>query len=126
MPTSSADLWDTIGKEFVSLVVKSPVALVTLVLVTFCGYGISFVLFDYRRTDVHRSHRFFHVFVGLGYTALVFVVANIDLISRDLTIDQITARVPFTLLVGFVVAFILILGIALWRERSAPYSKGRR
>jgi hypothetical protein len=37
---------DGVLKEFIPLVAKSPVAIATLVLSTFFGYGISFIIFE--------------------------------------------------------------------------------
>jgi ABC-type glycerol-3-phosphate transport system permease component len=45
---SAHDSAEIIAK-FVQIVVSSPVAVVTLVLCWFCGYGISFIIFDYRK-----------------------------------------------------------------------------
>lgn len=115
--------WDQVLKTFGDVVVKSPVATVALVLSTFFGYGISFVLFDYRRSQVLKSHYPFHVTFGLGFTAVVFSAVNYDLLSRNLTVDQITQRVPLTLLVGFAVTFVVIIAVAIFRELSTPYSR---
>lgn len=113
-----------IVKEFVALVLKSPPAVVTLVLSTFFGYGISFVLFDYRRTEVKKSHYLFHVAIGLGYAAVVFSVVNYDLLSHNLTMEHMTNRMPLTLLVSFVVAFLIMLAGGVWREFATPYASG--
>jgi hypothetical protein len=114
--------WTDIGKAFVALLLKSPIAIVTVVLATFCGYGISFVAFDYRRVAVHKSHYYFHVAMGLAYSATIFCLLNFDLIKRNLTIDEVSARMPFTLVVTFAITFVLlVIGLA-WRERSNPYS----
>jgi hypothetical protein len=112
-------------KGFTSLVVQSPPALVTLVVSTFFGYGISFILFDYRRAEIHKSHYMFHVAIGLGYAALMFCAVNFDLLARTLTIEQITNRIPLTLLLSLGLAFVIMVVGAIWRERSTPYSTGR-
>lgn len=109
-------------KHFVSIVVTSPVGVVTLVLSSFFGYGISFVLFDYRRSMVKRSHYPFHIAFGLGYAALMFAAVNFDLLSHQLTVDQIAQRTPLTLLVSFATSFLVMLGGGMWREFSKPYS----
>jgi hypothetical protein len=116
---------DDVIKEFTLLVLKSPPAVVTLVVSTFFGYGISFVLFDYRRAQVNKSHYLFHVAIGLGYAAVIFCGVNFDLLSVNLTVEQITNRIPLTLLVSFVLAFVIMMAGGIWREFSAPYSAGR-
>ena len=111
-----------VGTSFISLVVKSPPALIAIVVSAFFGYGIAFVLFDYRKAPASKSHYAFHCVFGLGYAAVVFCLVNFDLLSRKLTLDQITERIPLTLLVSFVVAFAIMLIGALWREFSKPYA----
>jgi hypothetical protein len=107
---------DGVLKEFIPLVVKSPVALATLVLSTFFGYGISFIIFDYRSSSVGKSHYLFHLALGLGYAATIFAVVNFDLLSHNLTVDQISARMPLTLLVSFIIAFFMMTAGAIWRQ----------
>jgi hypothetical protein len=111
-PTS----YDDIVKKFIKIVLTSPVAIVTLVLSTFLGYGISFVLFDYRRSKVRRSHFGFHVVIGLAYAALIFSCVNYDLLSHKLTVSQITERMPLTLLVSFSIGFLILLLGGIWRN----------
>jgi hypothetical protein len=112
-------------KGFTSLVLQSPPAVVTLVVSTFFGYGISFILFDYWRAQVNKSHYLFHVAIGLGYAAVVFCMVNFDLLARDLTVEQITNRIPLTFLVSFVLAFVIMMVGGIWREFSTPYSSGK-
>ncbi len=107
---------DEVLKEFIIIVAKSPVAMVTIVLSTFFGYGISFVLFDYRRAEVGKSHYLFHVALGLGYAATIFSIVNHDLLSYNLTIDQISERMPLTLLISFIISFFVMTVGAIWRQ----------
>ncbi|HEY1602098.1 MAG TPA: hypothetical protein VGG64_21025 [Pirellulales bacterium] len=115
-----------IGKAFVLLVIQSPPALVTLGVSTFFGYGISFILFDYRRSQIQKSHYMFHVSIGLGYAAAMFCLVNFDLVTRTLTVEQITTRIPLTLLLSLGLAFVIMLVGAIWRELSAPYTAGQK
>jgi hypothetical protein len=121
----ASDTWEEIFKEFVALVIKSPVAIMTVGVSTCFGYGIAFILFDYRRTEVRKSHRVFHVAIGLGYAAVIFCIVNYDLLSRGLTVEQITSRAPLTLLISAVVSFIIMTIGAFCREFSNPYYKPR-
>lgn len=114
--------WQQIIQHFVALVIQSPPAVVTVVLSSCLGYGISFVLFDYRRNPVKKSHYLFHPIFGMAYAALIFFIINWDLVSQALTVDQIAGRMPFTLLVSFCVAFFIMFGGAIWRQRSSPYT----
>jgi hypothetical protein len=105
-------------KEFAKIVIASPVAVVTIVLSAFLGYGISFVLFDYRRLQVRKSHYMFHVAFGLGYTAVIFLAVNYDLVSHSLTANQIMERIPLTLLVSFAVGFTVMLVGSVMRDSA--------
>ena len=96
--------------------IKSPVALITLVLSTGLGYGISFVIFDYRRSEVSKSHYLLHPIVGLGYASMIFTLVNMDILSRKLNYSEIAGRMPLTLLIGFVVAFLIIVFVSILRE----------
>lgn len=107
---------DELLKEFIPMITKSPVALATLVLSTFFGYGISFIVFDYRRSAVEKSHYLFHVALGLGYSATIFSLVNYDVLTHSLTLEQISNRMPFTLLISFMVAFFLMTSGAIWRQ----------
>lgn len=113
---------DEILDQFVSIVTESTPATVGIVLSSFFGYGISFVLLDYRRATVRPTHFLLHVVLGIGYSATIFAIVNLDLLTHNLTIEQITTRMPITLVVSFIVAFILIFGGMIWRERSSPYA----
>ena len=109
--------------QFVSIVTKSTPATIGLVLSSGFGYGISFVLLDYRRTMVRRTHFLLHVVLGVGYSATIFAIVNFDLLSHNLTIEQITARMPITLVVSFIVAFILIFGGMRWSQKIGQGAK---
>jgi uncharacterized membrane protein len=122
--TGAGGEWGEILQHFVGLVIKSPIAIVTIVLSWFLGFGISFILFDYRRYPVRGSHYYFHSALGLGYAALIFVIVNWDLVSSNLTLEQVAQRVPLTLLVGFSVGFLLMVAGAIWRQRTSPYTGG--
>jgi hypothetical protein len=119
--------WEEILKAFAGLIIKSPIALVTIGVSTCFGYGIAFVLFDYRRVEVKKSHRSFHVAIGLGYAAVVFCVVNFDILAKNITAEQITSRTPLTLIVSGVTSFFIMIAGALWRETySRPYYTPRR
>ena len=110
-------------ENFGAIVASSTPATIGVVLSSSFGYGISFVLLDYRRALVKKAHLLMHAVVGIGYTATIFTIVNVDLLSRSLTFEQITMRMPITLLVSFVVAFVIIVSGMLWRERRSPYSR---
>jgi hypothetical protein len=114
--------WEDILKNFIALVIKTPVALITMGMSFFLGYGISFILFDYRKSKAAKSHYFFHLIIGLGYTALVFLVVNWKIINSDLTEEQLSKCMPLTLLISFAFAFISIVIISILRERKKPYT----
>lgn len=116
---------EAVFKEFIPLVAKSPVALATLVLSTFFGYGISFIIFDYRGSAVGKSHYVFHMALGLGYAATIFALVNYDLLSHDLTVEQISERMPLTLLVSFIIGFFMMTVGAIWRQFFYSPSEGR-
>ena len=84
------------------------------------GYGISFVLFDYRKSSVKKSHYFLHVFLGTGYAALIFIGVNWDVISRDITADAITDRIPITLIVSLALGFVIIFVWSIVKEVRSP------
>jgi hypothetical protein len=113
--SESASPSSDIASAFIKLVVSSPLAVVTLVLSWFCGYGISFILFDYRRSDARGSHKWFHSSIGLAYTAVIFIAVNLDILSRSLTPEQIALRMPLTLVVSFALGFPIMLIGAIWR-----------
>lgn len=116
-----------VQKSFWLLLVKSPAALFVVGCSWICGYGISFMLFDYRKTDVKKSHGYLHVSVGTGYSAFVFLLVNFDLLSRAITVDQLVSRLPFTFLISFSLLFLVIVGVGVMRELRSPYaSRGRR
>lgn len=114
--------WGKVADSFLELLMKSPTAIVTLVLAFFLGYGISFLLFDYRNTTAKKSHYLFHLLIGLGYTATIFAAVNWDIITRELKVEHFEKRMPLTILVSFVVAFVLMMGISIYKEIKKPYA----
>lgn len=108
--------WEELFKQFFILVIKSPVALATLVLSAGLGYGISFVIFDYRRSDVRKSHYLLHPVVGLGYSAIIFTILNSDLLSKNMNYSDMAGRMPLTLLISFIIAFVIIIIVSIIRE----------
>ena len=112
--------WDVLANEFIVLIVKSPVALFALVGSFLMGYGISFVLFDYRKSAVKKSHYILHVFLGSGYAAVIFLGVNWDIISRDITAEAITDRIPITLIVSLAIGFIIIFTWSIVKEVRSP------
>lgn len=112
---------EDIGKNFVDLVIKDPVATVTLVLSFFVGYAFSFILFDYRNKKSKKSHFLFHLFIGLGYTALIFLIVNWKLVNCDITTSQLSKSMPYTFLIGLSVAFVIVVILSIIREIKKPY-----
>lgn len=115
--------WEEALKEFFWLLIKSPIALVSFGMSFFFGYGMSFVLFDYRMSSVKKSHFPYHIGFGMCYSIVVFIIVNWTSLSYKITYDQICERIPFTLLVSGAIAFIVMLIGAIWREKVDPYSK---
>ncbi|WP_443748153.1 hypothetical protein [Asticcacaulis solisilvae] len=117
-------------KKFWALVATSPQAVICIALSSFLGYGISFIIFDYRKKVVQNSHYMFHVSIGLGYTAVIFCLVNCDILKHELTFSQLSARMPLTLLVSFAVGFLVLIGGTIWKEMSSPYvgagARGRK
>jgi hypothetical protein len=114
--------WEEIGRKFVSLTLKSPIAIVTLVLSFLLGYGISFLIFDYRNNSVKKTHYLFHLIIGLGYSAFIFIIVNFKAINRNMTEEEFSKCMPITLLVSFAVAFLVIIIISVYKELKRPYS----
>jgi len=114
--------WNAIGKEIVSkfsaIVTDSPAATVGLVLSTFLGYGISFSWFEYRRPKEDKLPMLLHLVIGLGYAGVIFIAINYDILTRNLNVEQISQRLPITLLVSFSLAFVLIIVGVIYRQRS--------
>ena len=114
--------WNGLVKDVVSkftkIVTDSPTATVGLVLSTFLGYGISYAWFEYRKPKEDKLPLILHIVLGLGYAAVVFTAINFDLLKRSLNVDEISQRMPITLLVSFLVAFFLILSGIIYRQRS--------
>lgn len=115
-----------IKKPFLALVIQSPVALFCMGLSAILGYGISFLIFDYRSTSVSSSHYGLHLAVGLAYTALVFCAVNWDVLTHDLTAQIMTERMPLTLVISFAVGCVLLIGGMIWKEVKKPYINSRR
>jgi len=113
--------WEEIGKKFVALLLKSPIAIVTMVMSFFLGYGISFVIFDYRNNSVKKSHYLFHLIIGLGYSALIFIIVNSRLLGREMSEEEFSKAMPITLLISFAVAFLAIVSISIFKELKKPY-----
>ena len=114
--------WAEIGNKFVALVLKSPIAIVTMVMSFFLGYGISFLIFDYRNNSVKKAHYLYHLIIGLGYSAFIFIIVNFNIISREMTEEDFSKAMPVTLLVSFAVAFIAIVTISIFKELKKPYT----
>jgi hypothetical protein len=112
--------WENIIKEFFALIIKTPVALFALVASFLMGYGISFVLFDYRSSSVNKSHYILHIFLGVGYAALIFLGLNWDIVNRDITPEIITSRIPITLIVSLAFGFLVIFVWSIIKEVRSP------
>jgi len=87
----------------------------------FLGYGISFVIFDYRNNSVKKSHYLFHLIIGLGYSALIFIIVNSRLLGREMSEEEFSKAMPITLLISFAVAFLAIVSISIFKELKKPY-----
>jgi predicted membrane channel-forming protein YqfA (hemolysin III family) len=114
--------WEEVVKKFIELVLKSPTAIITLVLSFFLGYSISFIIFDYRNNKAKGSHFWFHLFIGLGYSALMFLILNWKKINLEMTEEDFSKVMPITILVSFAIAFIAIVTISIIREIKRPYA----
>ena len=114
--------WEEVGKKFFALVLKSPIAIVTMTMSFFLGYGISFVIFDYRKNSIKKAHYLFHLLIGLSYSAFMFLIVNYNKVSFEMTEEDFSKSMPLTLLVSFAVAFIVIITISIIRETKRPYS----
>lgn len=106
-----------IGEGALAILLSSKMTLATFLLSSFMGYGISFILFDYRiKTFNYWTHIPFHCIIGLGYTALIFVITNFDIFKRTLSLSEIIDRMPFTLVVSLAVGFVILLVGGIVRE----------
>jgi hypothetical protein len=110
----------------VKILVASPIALFALCVSSSCGYGMSFILLDYHRQEARKSHRLLHPALGIAFAACVFLLVNHDIITHNLTGDQIGQRMPLTLIVTCAVAFpIMVAGIAYRQSSNARRSRER-
>jgi len=63
--------------------------------------------------------------LGLGYAATIFALVNYDLLSHSLTVEQISARMPLTLLISFIIAFFMMTAGAIWRQFFYSQKEGK-
>ncbi|NMH26479.1 hypothetical protein [Flavobacterium silvaticum] len=104
-------------EKFGEIAVQSPTAIVTSVLSTLLGYGISFLIFDYRKpAGKKKASVYFHAVIGLTYTAFIFIVSNFSIMKRDMTAEDINKAMPFTLMISFAVAFLIIVSVSIYKE----------
>lgn len=107
-------------KDIWPLIIKSPIALFSLLMTFLMGYGISFLLFDYRRNPKGLPH-LLHIAIGTGYACLIFVFSNWALcFSKDvpLTLEDIARYSPGTMMLSFAILVIVMILVILFRERQ--------
>lgn len=114
MAEPAGKIWD----GFVKILLASPPSLVSLVLCTFIGYGLAYVLLVHGRSDPPRLGNVLSAALGLGFTAIIFMVSNFDILGPEITADQISARAPFTFLIAFAVSFMVLVGAMILRGKK--------
>ena len=108
------DLW----KQVVPLILKSPQVLTSVCMTWVMGYGMSFLLFEYR-TNPRKVSTWLHLSLGGAYAAFVFLVINWHLVFREVfNFDHLTQKAPQTIVVSGAILFILFIVITLCRERQ--------
>lgn len=121
MTKSASTSWDELFKEvfgkFALLVTSSPPATISFVMTTFLGYGVSYFLLEYRQPESGKIPFPIQFFAGLAYSSFVFIAVNFDVLSRNIGILQILPRMPITLLIGFAIAFLIMLVTIALRNR---------
>jgi hypothetical protein len=111
MTAPPEDIWG----GFVAILLGSPPALVSLVLCTFIGYGLAYVILVHGRLNPPNLGNVLSAALGIGFTAIVFMASNYDILGPDITTDQISARAPFTFLIAFAVSFVVLVAAMLLR-----------
>lgn len=105
------DLWP--------MILKSPIALFALISTFLMGYGISFLLFDYRTNPKGLPH-VFHIFIGCAYTCLIFMATSWSMIfspTKPPDLPDLAIYFPRTMVVSFAVLFIVMVCVIICRER---------
>jgi hypothetical protein len=107
-------------KDVWPLILKSPLMLFLFAMTYVMGYGISYLIFSYRKED-HKVPFFIHLFFGLGYSLLMFCVVNIKLIIKmnsSITLQALSDNSVFTVIISFAVIFVVTLIVVYLRERK--------
>jgi len=116
----SSSYIDRIFREILPLLAKSPIGLFSIFVTFLIGYGVSFLLLDYRRNPEGYSN-WLHLSLGGGYTALVFLIVNWSLVfhpSIPLTLDDLAQRAPQTMVISFAILFVAFCAVTLIRDRQ--------
>lgn len=100
------------------LILKSPVALFAGVATLLLGYGISFVLFDYRTNSKGYSH-IIHIFLGVGYACIMFALTSWNVLfgKKPPTLDDLAIYCPRTIVISFATLVIAIIAVTIVRDR---------
>ena len=110
---------EKIWRDVWPMILKSPIALFALITILFMGYGISFLLFDYRTNPRGISH-YLHITIGFGYTCLIFVATSWPIVfspSKHLNLSDLATYCPRTIVVSFAILFIVMVSVMIFRER---------
>lgn len=116
--TDNQDFFQQLWEASQQLISDSPQLLICVVILFFLGYGISFLLFSYRRnTPVNVSNNF-HLIMGLAYVALVFTLRNWRLLfqSNQVNLDHIVRELPQTFVISLALFFIVAVPVTIYRE----------
>lgn len=107
-------------KDIWPMLLKSPILLVSFVLSYLMGYGISYLLLDYRK-EYKSLPSYLHYFSGIGYVLLVFLILNFKTIlnSKDnFNGELIIQQSLFTVIISFPILFIVYIAVVIFRERK--------
>jgi len=106
--------------EIWPMIVKCPIAVFGLVMTLLMGYGISFMVFDYRTNPKGISH-ILHIALGTGYACCIFVITGWNLIFSDeknLTLEDIAAHCPKVMILSFAILVLVMIVVTVVRERK--------
>lgn len=107
-------------KDVWPILLKSPILLVSFLMSFLMGYGISYLLLDYRK-EYRNIPNYLHYFTGIGYVLLIFVILNFKAIfnSRDnFSGELIIQQSLFTVVISFPILFIVFITVVILRERK--------
>ena len=116
--TDNQDFFQQVWEGSRQLISDSPQLLICVVILFLLGYGISFLVFSYRRNTTANVSNNFHLIMGLAYVALVFTLRNWRLVlqSNQVNLDHIIRELPQTFVISLALFFIVAVPVTIYRE----------